>query len=164
MPEQFVGRAIPKAMATADGQASLAGREAPTDREALLQPGDRVLMARGDLANPALADELAALGAVVDDIIAYRTVPAGGDAADLRRRLAAGEIAYVAFTSGSTVRNLLRQLEEPGVLGRARVACIGPETAAVATELGLPVHCVGEPHTIEGLLRAIAADAVRLSS
>lgn len=150
MPDQFLGRAIPAAMAEPVG-----------DRVRPLRPGDRVLMARGDLANPGLAEELAERGALVDDRIAYRTLPAGGDAEALRQRLAAGEIAYVAFTSGSTVRNLLSQLGGPGGLGAARVACIGPETAAVAAELGLSVDCVGEPHTVEGLLQAIAADAAR---
>lgn len=141
MPQRFVGRAIPEALAGDLG------------------PGDRVLLARGDLANPALAAELAAMGAVVDDLVAYRNVPAGGDAAGLRARLQAGEIDYVAFTSGSTVHNLMDQLGGPAALGRARVACIGPETAAVARSRGLPVHCEAEPHTLEGLLRAIVHDA-----
>lgn len=140
MPQSFVGRAIPEA---------LAGD---------LAPGDRVLLARGDLANPALATALAELGAVVDDLVAYRNVPVRGDAAGLRERLAAGEIHYVAFTSGSTVHNLLDQLGGPDGLGRARVACIGPETAAAAAALGLPVHCMAETYTMDGLLRAIVAD------
>jgi len=140
MPKSFVGRAIPEA---------LAGD---------LLAGDRVLMARGDLANPALAAALAGMGALVDDVVAYRNVPVRGDAAGLRKRLAEGEIHYVAFTSGSTVHNLLDQLGGPEGIGRARVACIGPETAAAAAAWGLPVHCMAETYTTDGLLRAIALD------
>ncbi|MBP2018608.1 uroporphyrinogen-III synthase [Symbiobacterium terraclitae] len=140
MPQSFVGRAIPEA---------LAGD---------LAPGDRVLMARGDLANPALASALAEMGAVVDDLVAYRNVPVRGDAEGLRRQLQAGAIHYVAFTSGSTVHNLLDQLGGPEALGPARVACIGPETAAAAEARGLPVHCMAEIYTMDGLLRAIVSD------
>lgn len=141
LPREFKGAALPEAMAPH------------------LAPGDRVLMARGDLADKALAEGLTALGAQVDDFVAYRTLPYGDDPTELKRMLAAGEIAYAAFTSGSTVRNLLGQLGGPAALTGVRIACIGPETAAAAERLGLPVHCIAQPYTLPGLLNAIVNDA-----
>lgn len=140
LPREFKGRALPEAMAP------------------LLKPGDRVLLARGDLADPALTEGLAALGVVVDEMIAYRTLPHGDDPAELKRLLADGAIHYAAFTAGSTVRNLLAQIGGRAALGGVRIACIGPETARVAEQLGLPIHCTAQPHTLEGLLDAIVKD------
>lgn len=140
LPKTFRGKALPEAMAP------------------WLQPGDRVLMARGDLADRALNEGLTALGARVDDLVAYRTLPYGDDPAELKRLLAGGAIHYAAFTSGSTVQNLLGQLGGPAALASVRIACIGPETARAAEQLGLPVHCIAQPHTLEGLLTAIIED------
>lgn len=140
LPREFRGRALPAAMAP------------------YLQPGDRVLMARGDLADPALTEGLTALGAVVDDLIAYRTLPYGDDPAELKDRLARGEIHYAALTSGSTVQNLLGQVGGPAALRGVRVTCIGPETAATAERLGLSVNGIAQPHTLQGLLNAIILD------
>ncbi|MFZ5823588.1 MAG: uroporphyrinogen-III synthase [Bacillota bacterium] len=140
LPREFRGRALPEAMAP------------------LLSPGDRVLLARGDLADRALAEGLKGLGARVDDLIAYRTLPYGDDPTELKRLLAQGEIHYAAFTSGSTVQNLLDQIGGPGALSTVRIACIGPETARVAGGLGLTIHCTAQPHTLEGLLHAIVED------
>lgn len=140
IPQQFRGKALPEAIGP------------------FLKPGDRVLMARGDLADSALHEGLTTRGAVVDDLVAYRTLPYGDDPIELRELLANGEIHYVAFTAGSTVRNLVSILGGPAALAGVRVACIGPETAAVAGQLGLPVHCTAQPYTLAGLLDAIAQD------
>lgn len=140
LPKAFKGKAMPEVIAP------------------YLRPGARVLMARGDLADKALAEGLTALGVRVDDLVAYRNLPFGDDPAELKRALAAGEIDWVAFTSSSTVKNLLEQIGGPALLGAVRIACIGPETAAMAERLGLPIHCTGEPHTLEGLLHAIIDD------
>ncbi len=139
-PREFRGAALPDAM------------------KPLLRPGDRVLMARGNLADPATAEAIRALGAEVDDVVAYRTLLDGGDLEGLKRALAAGQIHYATFTSGSTVRNLIVRLGGTELLTGVRIACIGPETAKVAKEMGLPVHLVADPHTVDGLIDAIVAD------
>lgn len=140
IPTEFRGKAMPAAMAPE------------------LAPGDRVLMARGDLADPALAAGLTAFGAQVDDRVCYRTVPSTPDPSGLRAQLAAGMVDYVAFTSGSTVRNLLALLDGPAALAGTRIACIGPDSALVARELGLSVHLVAAPYTLDGLVAALAQD------
>jgi uroporphyrinogen III methyltransferase / synthase len=141
LPHRFRGASVPEAMAS------------------LLQKGDRVLMARAALADPAAAEGLRSLGAAVDDVPAYRTVPAGGDAERILSELAAGRIDYVTLTSGSAVTYLLAVLGGPGPLGGTRIACIGPETARAAVDSGLSVAIVAAEATAAGLAAALAADA-----
>jgi hydroxymethylbilane synthase len=106
--------------------------------------GDRVLIVRGDLADQELAVALRARGAEVDDVVAYRTREAP-DASGLllRRALSEGPIAAVAFTSGSTVRGLVKlgRDESIDVLSIPSV-CIGPETADEARAAGFQILAV----------------------
>jgi uroporphyrinogen-III synthase len=113
--------------------------------------GQRFLLARADIARRALAKGLAARGAQVDEIAAYRTVPVSSGplppAADI-----------VTFTSSSTVQgfvNCLAGRSPAEVLQHSQVVCIGPITAATAQDLGVPVAAVAEEYTIEGLLTAL---------
>jgi uroporphyrinogen-III synthase len=39
----------------------------------------------------------------------------------------------------------------------AKIACIGPITAAAARAAGMPVHAVAMEYNMEGLLRALVA-------
>ncbi len=100
--------------------------------------GDRVLVVRGDLADEELAVALRARGALVDDVVAYRTREAPeASRLLLRAALSEGPIAAVAFTSGSTVRGLIKlgRDESIDVLSIPSV-CIGPETADEARGAG----------------------------
>jgi uroporphyrinogen-III synthase len=122
--------------------------------------GARVLLPRADIAPPDLADGLAALGADVQSVVAYCTVPAEGLAAEARRVLAAGSVDIACFTSSSTVRNLVDALDgEVSLLAPLLVACIGPVTAATARELGLRVDVVAREHTVAGLVAALCEAA-----
>ncbi|MBE3587220.1 MAG: uroporphyrinogen-III C-methyltransferase [Thermoanaerobacteraceae bacterium] len=131
--------------------------------EERINPGDRVLLPRADIARKALAEGLRDLGAVVEEVVAYRTVPAGGNARLIRELLAEGRIQVVTFTSSSTVRNFVQLLQEPHLprlLEKTMVACIGPITARTAREMGLPVHVQAREYTIAGLVQAILEAAV----
>ena len=125
--------------------------------------GRRVVLARADAATPDLREALLARGADVEEVVAYRTIegpPASRDA--IRASLADG-LAGIAFTSGSTVRGLVR-LASPLDRGRARALpalCIGPVTARVARSKGFHVPVVADDHTAVGLADAIAAHYLR---
>ncbi|MBF8290016.1 MAG: uroporphyrin-III C-methyltransferase, partial [Chloroflexi bacterium] len=104
-------------------------------------PGDRILLVRGDLANPQVVSVLAARGAIVDDVVAYRTVEAPTSSGQLlRRAVREGALDAAVFTSGSTVRGLLElgRREAIDVLTIPAV-CIGSETAAEAARSGFRV-------------------------
>jgi uroporphyrinogen-III synthase len=124
--------------------------------EALLDvfpPGrGRVLLPQASVARPVLADGLRAAGWDVDAVVGYRTVPAQPGPAVLERAAAADAIT---FTSGSTVTGYVAAAGADAV--PPVVVCIGPVTAAAATEAGLHVTAVAAEHTIDGLVTAVVA-------
>jgi uroporphyrinogen-III synthase len=127
----------------------------------VLQPVSqrRILLPQADLAPPVLAQKLAAAGAYVTAVTAYRTVPGHGGV-DLPALLATAQVDAITFTSPSTVRNCLRRLADaggdPGHLARVCVACLGPVTAQTAQACGLAVAVMPPGHTLEGLVTALA--------
>ncbi|MEW6276302.1 MAG: uroporphyrinogen-III C-methyltransferase [Bacillota bacterium] len=124
-----------------------------------VQPGQRILLPRADIARPFLREALAkAIGAAVEEVAAYRTVMDGRGRELVREYLEQGRVHVVTFTSSSTVRyfaDLLGEKDLPRLLAGAGVACIGPVTAQTAEELGLKVDVVAAEYTIEGLVEAI---------
>lgn len=136
IPAEYVGHVIAEALAE---RAALTGRQ--------------ILLARAEGAGAELPARLRASGAVVTDIHLYRSGPDLDGAHDLRAHLTAGTLDVLTFTSGSTVRYFG---ELVGVQSRAWVAVIGPVTAEAARNAGLNVDVVAEPHTVDGLVSAIA--------
>jgi len=126
--------------------------------------GKRILLPRADIARATLAVGLRARGATVDEIAAYRTVPGPGARA-LADALRANTLDAITFTSSSTVRYLLDGLEQAGIdraaartlLNATAVVCIGPITAATASEQGLHVDAVAQEYTTEGVVAALIA-------
>ena len=123
-------------------------------------PQDRVLIARAAEAREVLPEELARMGASVDVVAAYRTLPGEADGAALAEQLAGGEIDVVTFTSSSTVTNLLAILGNKGaeLLGRVKIACIGPVTADTCRENGLCPDVIAAEYTIKGLADCIITE------
>lgn len=101
------------------------GRELAHDLE--IPPG-LVLLARSDRALPDLPALLAARGATVREVVAYRTVPrVDGDAARVEALLSDG--ATLVLASPSALDALLERLGT-AALSRARLIATGPTTAA----------------------------------
>lgn len=119
-----------------------------------IDPVDRVLLPRADIATDVLVDGLIELGWDVEDITAYRTVRAAPPSADIRERIKGGGFDAVCFTSSSTVRNLVGIAGKPHQ--RTIIACIGPMTADTAREYGLRVDVMPERAGIEELVDALA--------
>jgi uroporphyrinogen-III synthase len=135
--------------------------------------GQRILLPQSELARDVLASELARLGAVVEALPAYRTLPAEPDPEGLAA-LRQG-VDALTFTSASAVVNFVRLLassnQHPGPADQRRsafgglpltwlngavVACIGPITAQAARLAGLPVTVVPDAYTLDGLVAALA--------
>ncbi|MCE7980835.1 MAG: hydroxymethylbilane synthase [Caldilinea sp. CFX5] len=128
--------------------------------------GLRILLPQAAIARQNLAEALTAQGAVVDVIPIYHTLPAALNGSALTA-LQQG-VDVVTFTSGSTVRNFVQGLLDnkltPALLQSATIACIGPQTAAAAHELGLPVALVADEYTIDGLVDALVAHFQKASN
>lgn len=113
----------------------------------------RILLARAEKARDLLPKELSALGAIVDEGFAYRTVPETRDDSGARRRLLEEGADLITFTSSSTVENFLALgLPWPANM---QVASIGPVTSKTARERGLDVAIEARRHDIPGLVEAI---------
>jgi uroporphyrinogen III methyltransferase/synthase len=126
----------------------------------VLDPVDRVLLPRADIATETLAAGLRDRGWEIDDVTAYRTVRAAPPPAPIREAIKTGGFDAVCFTSSSTVRNLVGIAGKPHA--RTIVACIGPQTAETAREFGLRVDVQPEEARIPALVDALAAHAARL--
>ena len=129
---------------------------APYDE--VFDPIDRVLLPRADIATDTLLAGLRERGWQVDDVTAYRTVRAAPPPAETREALKGGGFDAVLFTSSSTVRNLV------GIAGKPAdstvLACIGPQTAATAQELGLRVDVLAPAPDVAALVDALAEHAL----
>jgi len=113
----------------------------------------RILLARAEKARDVLPKQLSDLGAIVDQGIAYRTVPETRDTTGARRRLLEEGADLITFTSSSTVENFLA-LGLPWPKGM-RVASIGPITSKTARDHGLKIDIEAKRHDIGGLVEAI---------
>ncbi len=132
------------------------------DYDDLLDPVDRILLPRADIATETLAEGLRERGWEIDDVTAYRTVRAAPPAAPIREAIKTGGFDAVCFTSSSTVRNLVGIAGKPH--SRTIVACLGPKTAETAREFGLRVDVQPEIAQIEDLVESLAAHACQLRS
>ena len=143
VPEEFVSESV------ADG---LSHR---------IASGQRVLLPQADIGRQALAEGLAAHGADVHKVTAYRTVTPQDSAARLATLLEEG-VDVATFTSSSTVRNLAALLEgDLKGLAQVKIACIGPVTAAAARDAGLEVDIMATEYTVAGLVEALKAHFIK---
>lgn len=145
---------------SADQQSSAGLLATFPEYDDILDPVDRVLLPRADIATETLAEGLRERGWEIDDVTAYRTVRAAPPAAPIREAIKTGGFEAVCFTSSSTVRNLVGIAGKPHA--RSMVACLGPKTAETAREFGLRVDVQPEFAEIPALVEALAEHASRL--
>jgi uroporphyrinogen III methyltransferase/synthase len=120
--------------------------------------GRRVLIARAAVARDILPRELAARGAQVDVVEAYRTVTPEGLAARAADILRRGP-DWITFTSSSTVENLAGILGTEAWSGTKAVS-IGPITSATLRKNNIHVAAEASPHTMGGVVDAILHAAI----
>lgn len=143
VPDAFVAEALATALQKADAFA-----------------GKRVLLFRADIARPALTHALQQLGAICDDVSAYKIGKPAGLPAELAEALTAGRLNWITFTSSSTFSNL-RELLGPNAekhLRDVKIASIGPVTSEALRNAGLEPTVEAKPYTVEALVEAIVAE------
>ncbi|HEV8498487.1 MAG TPA: uroporphyrinogen-III C-methyltransferase [Gemmatimonadaceae bacterium] len=118
--------------------------------------GARVLYVAAEGARETLHDGLEELGATVDHIVAYRSVPDGSGAAELRRHLLDDSADLVTFTSASSVNAFVASVGADAAR-RVPAASIGPITSDAARSAGLEIVVEASESTMAGLVDAIAA-------
>ena len=118
----------------------------------------KMCLLRAEAANPDLPLCLQEMGAIVDDIAVYRTVPELEDRTGITAQLLESGADWLTFTSSSTVEhfharfNLAALLKKfPGV----KTASIGPETTKTIQALGLQPTLEAKTHTTDGLITSL---------
>jgi uroporphyrinogen III methyltransferase/synthase len=135
-PEEFVAEAVVREFQKQGGVENL-----------------RILLARAEKARDVLPNQLSALGAIVDQGFAYRTVAETRDVTGARRRLLEEGADLITFTSSSTVDNFVA-LGLPWPKGM-QIASIGPVTSKTIREHGLKVDIESRQHDIPGLVETV---------
>jgi uroporphyrinogen III methyltransferase / synthase len=146
---------VPEAEQSSEG---LAAAWPPYDD--VLDPINRVLLPRADIATETLVARLTDLGWESEDVTAYRTVRAAPPPAPIREAIKGGGFDAVLFTSSSTVRNLIGIAGKPHAV--TAVAVIGPQTAQTAAEYGLRVDVTAPRASATALVDALAEHGARL--
>jgi len=141
MPSEYVSAKIVKALTAYESVENL-----------------KILLMRAEVASPDLPRDLEAMGAIVDDIACYKTVPETEDVSGAAATLTEEGADWITFTSSSTVENFHARFDLPALLKKfpkTKVASIGPETTKAIANLGLKPAVEAKPHTIEGLVNAL---------
>ena len=128
--------------------------EALAEALAHVAPGRRFLLARASRGREVLAEQLAAAGATVEQIVVYNSTDVEHPDAETAALLRAGRIDWITVTSSAIARSLARLLGED--LRRAKLASISPITSGVLRELGYEPAVEAVEYTMPGLVAAIA--------
>lgn len=118
-----------------------------------------ILLARAQVANPDLPEELTRLGGIVDDVPVYKTVAETEDANGAAAKLTDAGADWITFTSSSTVENFHARFDLPDLLETypdIKTASIGPETTKALRALGIEPTVEAAEHTIAGLVTALS--------
>ncbi len=127
--------------------------------------GARMLLPASKTTRDVIRPAMEKIGVQVEVVEAYQTVLPASSVREVTALILEAAADYIIFTSPSTVANLAAILETDHLtphLANCRVACIGPVTAETAELHGLEVHIQPKEHTGEAVIRALAADSLKL--
>ena len=141
------------------------GAEALLDElvEKLPPRGRRFLLPHSEIGRDDLARGLAERGGEVEAVVAYRTVRANVDAADLRKRLIGEELDAALFASPSAARHFAELLDAGSrdALAAVRVGAMGEATAQALREAGIEPSVVPERPGARELVAALSDSVAR---
>ena len=124
----------------------------------------KICLLRAEVANSDLPKALEELGAIVDDIPIYKTIPETEDLNGAATSLAEGGADWITFTSASTVEHFHTRFDLPNLLKKypqAKLVSIGPETSKAIRALGLEPAMEAKDHSIEGVVQGLTKRAGR---
>ena len=119
----------------------------------LLNPGDKILIARAKKGNAKLVPLLERAGAIVTDLPLYDTVHKKPNGVAIKDLVQSGAIDIALFTSSSTVEGFIKATEGADY-SNITAACIGKQTAKTAKNYGLHVQ-VSDEATIDSLIALV---------
>jgi uroporphyrinogen III methyltransferase/synthase len=120
----------------------------------------KICLLRAEVANSDLPKALEEIGAIVDDVACYKTVPETDDLTGTAASLRQDGADWVLFTSASTVENFHARFDLPTLIKqfpRMKLASIGPETSKALQSLSLKPAVEAREHTLDGLIASVRA-------
>lgn len=117
--------------------------------------GKRFLLPLADIARETLPRSLSEAGAIVDVVVAYRTVHDLEEVGKSARLVEQGVLDAVTFTSGSTARSFFGNIP-PRIHPLVTAASIGPITSRVLREYEVEPKIEAKAYTTDGLVEAIS--------
>lgn len=124
----------------------------------------KMCLLRAEVANPDLPKALEELGAIIDDVAVYKTVPESEDLNGAAAKLTTDGADWITFTSASTVEHFHARFDLPKLLKqfpRIRLISIGPETSKAIRALGLEPTREAREHTIDGIVESLIKETAR---
>ncbi|HXS67678.1 MAG TPA: uroporphyrinogen-III synthase, partial [Candidatus Polarisedimenticolia bacterium] len=122
----------------------------------------KMCLLRAEVADPELPKALEGLGAIIDDIAVYKTVPETADVNGAAAKFTEQGADWITFTSASTVEHFHARFDLPKMLKqfpKMKLLSIGPETSKAIRALGLePIHEARE-HSIEGMVQVLTKES-----
>jgi uroporphyrinogen III methyltransferase/synthase len=121
-----------------------------------LPAASSVLLLRGDLSRPSLANALKKAGHAVTDLVAYCNIKPKHLPEAATQALCEGRVDWITFASSSSVRNLVDLLgENASWLQTPNRASIGEQTSATLRSLQLEPTVQAATPTLEALVQAM---------
>jgi uroporphyrinogen III methyltransferase / synthase len=115
--------------------------------------GKRFLLARASRGREVLAEELAAAGGLVEQVVVYESRDVTTVDPHLADLMQAGKIDWVTVTSSAIAKSLVSLFGEG--LKNAKLASISPITSGTLRELGFEPAAEAKEFTMEGVVEAI---------
>ena len=118
----------------------------------------KICLPRAEVANSDLPKALEELGAIVDDVPVYKTIPETEDLNGAAAKLLESGADWITFTSSSTVEHFHARFDLAKLLKQfpsMRTVSIGPETSKAIRSLGLEPTREAREHSLEGVVREL---------
>jgi uroporphyrinogen III methyltransferase / synthase len=119
--------------------------------------GKRFLLVRASRGREVLADELAKVGGVVEQVVVYESLDVENPAPEIADQMAAGKIDWTTVTSSAIARSLARMFGDS--LKRTKLVSISPVTSTTLCELGFEPAAEAKLYTMAGVVQAIRSAA-----